>query len=110
MPLQPLCEVHVDFALALGHNFSTVLHVELAFGEIDIEIEWQGSGAEEIGVEKKSGRTLIEIDPRYYRPAEVELLIGDPTKAREVLGWESKISLQEMVSEMVAQDLVEIAV
>ena len=98
-----------DYVLATGQMHSVRQFVEMAFAEVDVEIEWQGAGVQEVGLDKNTGKTLIEIDPRYYRPAEVELLIGDPSKAREVLGWQSTISLQEMVSEMVAQDLAEVA-
>ena len=68
-------------------------------------LEWRGEGVEERGVEAGSGRVLVEVDPRYFRPTEVDLLIGDPTKARERLGWEATATLEEMVREMVTSDL-----
>ena len=90
-----------DFVLATGRT-ETVRHfVELAFAELDREIIWQGDGVDEIGKDAKTGDVLVEIDPRYFRPTEVDLLIGDPSKAKEKLGWEAKIELEELVSEMV---------
>ena len=90
-----------DFVLATGRT-ETVRHfVELAFAELDREIVWQGDGVDEIGKDAKTGDVLVEIDPRYFRPTEVDLLIGDPSKAKEKLGWEAKIELEELVSEMV---------
>jgi len=73
----------------------------LAFAELGREIAWEGDGVDEVGKDTKSGDVLVEIDPRYFRPTEVDLLIGDPTKAKEKLGWEAKIELEELVSEMV---------
>ncbi|MDR1452227.1 MAG: GDP-mannose 4,6-dehydratase [Helicobacteraceae bacterium] len=78
---------------------------ELAFAEVGIEIVWRGSGIDEKGADRKSGKTLVEIDARYFRPAEVELLRGDPSKARDLLGWSSKTSLKELVKLMVKYDL-----
>jgi GDPmannose 4,6-dehydratase len=69
------------------------------------EIEWKGEGVEEKGYDKKTGRLLVEIDSRYFRPAEVDRLIGDPKKAKEKLGWEAKIDLDQLVSEMIRYDL-----
>jgi len=94
-----------DFVLATGRT-ETVRHfVELAFAELDREIVWQGNGVDEIGLDAKTGETLVEIDPNYFRPTETDLLIGDPTKAKEKLGWEAKIRLEELVSEMVGAAL-----
>jgi GDPmannose 4,6-dehydratase len=76
--------------------------VELAFAELKREIIWQGDGVDEIGKDAKTGDVLVKIDPRYFRPTEVDLLIGDPGKAKEKLGWEAKIGLEELVSEMVS--------
>lgn len=93
-----------DFVLATGKTHSVREFVELAFREVDIEIHWEGSGIEEKGVDKNSGTTLVEINPRYYRPTEVDLLLGDASKAERQLGWKAKTSLQELVSGMVASD------
>jgi GDPmannose 4,6-dehydratase len=94
-----------DFVLATGETRSVREFVELAFTEVGRSIEWRGKGVEEIGVDKASGKTLVQIDPTYFRPTEVELLIGDASKARNQLGWSTKYTLQELVKEMVASDL-----
>ncbi len=91
-----------DFVLATGRTETVRRFVELAFAELDREIVWQGEGVEEVGKDTKTGDVLVEIDPRYFRPTEVELLIGDPTKAKEKLGWEAKIGLEALVAEMVS--------
>ena len=91
-----------DFVLATGRTETVRRFVELAFKEVGREIEWQGSGVDEVGKDAKTGAVLVEIDPRYFRPTEVELLIGDASKAKEILGWEAKIGLEELVSEMVS--------
>ena len=90
-----------DFVLATGRTETVRRFVELAFAELDREIVWQGDGVDEIGKDAKTGDVLVEIDPRYFRPTEVDLLIGDPSKAKDKLGWEAKIELEELVSEMV---------
>lgn len=94
-----------DYVLATGETHSVREFVELAFQEIGRKIEWQGSGAEEEGVDAHTGDVLIKIDPRYFRPTEVDLLLGDPSKAREKLGWEHKTSFKDLVREMVEKDL-----
>ena len=94
-----------DYVIATGKTFSVREFVELAFLEVGIEIIWSGSGLEETGRDAKTGKVLVSIDEKYYRPAEVELLLGDPSKALKELGWSSKINLQEMISEMVQYDL-----
>jgi GDPmannose 4,6-dehydratase len=91
-----------DFVLATGRTETVRRFVELAFKEVGREIEWQGSGVDEVGKDAKTGAVLVEIDPRYFRPTEVELLIGNASKAKEILGWEAKIGLEELVSEMVS--------
>jgi GDPmannose 4,6-dehydratase len=90
-----------DFVLATGRTETVRRFVELAFAELDREIAWEGDGVDEVGKDAKSGEVLVEIDPRYFRPTEVDLLIGDPSKAKDKLGWEAKIGLEELVSEMV---------
>lgn len=94
-----------DYVLATGETHSVRSFVEYAFAEIGRSIEWQGSGVDEKGLDAKSGAVLVEIDPRYFRPTEVELLLGDPTKAREKLGWSHTTVFSDMVKEMVAEDL-----
>jgi GDPmannose 4,6-dehydratase len=93
-----------DFVLATGKAHSVREFVELAFGHVGIEIAWEGAGADEVGRDARTGRTVVSIDPRYYRPTEVDVLLGDPTKAREKLGWTSTITFGELVAEMVAAD------
>jgi len=94
-----------DFVIATGETHSVREFVELAFGEVGIEIKWQGEGVDEVGVNAATGDVLIEVDPKYYRPTEVDILIGDPTKAKEKLGWEAKVGLRELVKMMVAGDM-----
>ena len=90
-----------DFVLATGRTETVRRFVELAFAELDREIVWSGQGVDEIGKDAATGDVLIEIDPRYFRPAEVHHLIGDASKAKEKLGWVAKIGLEELVTEMV---------
>ena len=94
-----------DFVIATGEMHSVREFVELAFWEVGIEIQWRGEGVDEVGVDAATRDVLIEIDPRYYRPTEVELLIGDPRKAKEKLGWEAKVGLRELVKMMVEGDM-----
>lgn len=94
-----------DYVVATGETHSVREFTELAFKEAGIDIEWEGEGVNEIGRDKDSGKILVEVDPMFYRPAEVDLLIGDPSKAREKLGWEPKISFEELVSMMIKNDL-----
>ncbi len=94
-----------DYVLATGSTHTVRSFVDAAFAEIGVSMEWRGSGVDEKGYDAATGRCLVEVDPRYFRPTEVDLLIGDPTKAREKLGWEHKTSLAEMVAEMVRSDL-----
>jgi GDPmannose 4,6-dehydratase len=94
-----------DYVLATGECHSVREFVERAFGHIGRTIEWRGEGAEEIGVDTASNATLVEIDPRYYRPTEVPHLLGDPSKAREKLGWTHTTSFDDLVREMVEEDL-----
>jgi GDPmannose 4,6-dehydratase len=95
-----------DYVLATGETTRVRDFAAKAFSEVGIELEWHGSGVEEKGVCKKTGRTLVEVDPRYFRPTEVELLIGDPTKAKQKLGWVHETKWEQLCAEMVAADLV----
>jgi GDPmannose 4,6-dehydratase len=97
-----------DYVLATGEKHSVREFVELAFGHVGRRIAWRGSGRDEKGVDAATGQTLVEIDPRYFRPTEVELLLGDPTKARQKLGWQHKISFGGLVKEMVEADRAEV--
>lgn len=98
-----------DWVLATGETHSVRSFVELAFKETGITIEWSGDGVDEIGRDANTGKTLIEIDPRYFRPTEVELLIGDATKAETELGWKPQIKFADLVKEMVQSDLTVVA-
>jgi GDPmannose 4,6-dehydratase len=89
-----------DFVLATGTKYSVREFVERCFNLLDTEIIWEGSGLNEIGVDKKTGKIVVRVDERYFRPTEVDLLIGDPSKAKEILGWEPTISFDDLVSEM----------
>src|SRR5882757_6389487 len=94
-----------DFVLATGETRSVREFIELAFAEVGRSIEWRGKGVEETGIDKKTGKALVRIDPTYFRPTEVDLLIGDSSKARAKLGWKPKTSFAQLVKEMVAGDL-----
>lgn len=94
-----------DFVLATGKTTTVRQFVEWAFEEIGITISWMGEGLEEKGVDAKTGRVFVEISPEFFRPAEVDLLLGDPTKARTRLSWEPKTSVEELVELMVRSDL-----
>ncbi|MEM7634708.1 MAG: GDP-mannose 4,6-dehydratase [Pseudomonadota bacterium] len=98
-----------DFVLATGETQTVRSFVDAAFKEVGIDMEWSGEGVEETGTDKASGRLLVRVDPRYFRPTEVELLIGDPSKAKEKLGWSATTPLSELVSEMVREDLKQVA-
>ena len=94
-----------DFVIATGHTHTVKDFVNLSFKQVDIDIEWEGEGVKEVGVNKQSGKVLVKIDKRYFRPAEVEILQGDSSKARKILNWEAKISFEDLVKEMVQYDL-----
>src|SRR5215472_9326162 len=94
-----------DFVLATGEQHSVREFVVRAAAELGMAIEWRGSGASEQGVDARSGQTIVEVDPRYYRPTEVDTLLGDASKARTRLGWRPEISFDQLVKEMVASDL-----
>jgi GDPmannose 4,6-dehydratase len=94
-----------DFVLASGKMHSVRDFVNLSFEKIGVEIEWNGNGEQEKGYNKKTGKCIVEVDPRYFRPTEVDQLLGDPTKAKKILNWETKISFEDLVSEMVESDL-----
>lgn len=94
-----------DWVLATGEAYSVREFVERAFAEVGIELAWKGQGLDEKGIDRKTGRVLVEVDPRYFRPLEVHHLQGDPTKARTRLGWHHRTSFSELVAEMVRADL-----
>ena len=95
-----------DFIIATGEQHSVREFTERAFHEVGIDLRWEGEGVEERGIDIATGRVLVEVDPKYFRPAEVETLLGDPTKAKELLGWNpSKTSFEELVRIMVRHDV-----
>tara|TARA_B100001121_G_scaffold295539_1_gene300085 strand:+ start:2419 stop:3456 length:1038 start_codon:yes stop_codon:yes gene_type:complete len=94
-----------DFVLATGKSFTVRKFCEIAFKEIGVTLEWEGKGVNELGKDNKSGKVLVQIDKRYFRPTEVDYLEGDASKAKEKLNWVPKISLESMVSEMVQNDI-----
>jgi GDPmannose 4,6-dehydratase len=94
-----------DYVIATGETYMVRTFAEKVFKRLGMPLEWQGSGVNEKGVDTKSGKTVIRIDPRYFRPAEVDLLLGDPTKARTQLGWELKTDFEQLVNIMTDADL-----
>lgn len=93
-----------DYVLATGDTHTVREFADLAFKELDMELEWKGNGREEKGIEKKSGKVRVKIDPGYYRPTEVDLLVGDASKAKTILGWEAKTKFRELVQMMAQAD------
>jgi GDPmannose 4,6-dehydratase len=94
-----------DFVVATGETHSVKEFATLAFHEAGIDLEWRGEGADEKGVDTGTGKTVVEVDPRYFRPTEVDLLLGDPSKAERLLGWKRRVSFQDLVRRMVRYDL-----
>lgn len=93
-----------DFVLATGKTITVKEFVEMSFKEVGVELEWSGEGVDEKGTDKATGEVVVEVDPSYFRPTEVDLLIGDATKAKEKLGWEPKRSVEQLCHEMVTSD------
>jgi GDPmannose 4,6-dehydratase len=96
-----------DFTISTGEQHSVRDFIEIAAKEINIEIKWEGEGVDEVGIDTKTDNIIVRIDERYFRPTEVETLLGDSTKAKNKLNWQPKISFQELVTEMVLSDLEE---
>lgn len=94
-----------DYVMATGVTTTVRDFITMAFKEVGITLRWEGKGIDEKGIDTETGKVLVEIDPRYFRPAEVELLIGDPTKAYKALGWKPKVQLPELIKMMVENDL-----
>ena len=94
-----------DYVLATGKKISVRRFVELAFDEAGVKIEWKGKAENEKGINSKTGKTIIEIDKKYFRPTEVDLLVGDASKAKKKFGWSAKITVEQLVKEMVASDI-----
>jgi GDPmannose 4,6-dehydratase len=98
-------EVPGDYVLATGETYSVRQFVEMAFAEVGMTLEWRGDGVDEQGVCSKTGQVLVRVDPTYFRPTEVDLLIGNPAKALKQLGWRSTTTLRQLVAEMVEHDM-----
>jgi GDPmannose 4,6-dehydratase len=98
-----------DYVLATGETTLVRDFVAKAFSEVGITINWSGAGIDEKGICAETGKVLVEVDPRYFRPTEVELLIGDPTKAKEKLGWVHDTKWEQLCAEMVAADMINVA-
>jgi GDPmannose 4,6-dehydratase len=96
-----------DFVIATGEQHSVRDFVEVAAKEIDIKIRWEGANENEVGFDVATGRRIVAVDPNYFRPTEVETLLGDPTKAKVKLGWVPSTSFHDLVSEMMREDLVD---
>ncbi len=94
-----------DYVVATGETRAVREFAEKVFARLDMPLEWQGKGMEEKGIDTKTGKTLIEVDPKYFLPAEVDLLLGDSTKARQKLKWEPKTDLDGLVAMMVDSDV-----
>jgi GDPmannose 4,6-dehydratase len=97
-----------DYVLATGETHSVREFIEKSFAVVSRKIAWQGQGVAEVGVDAVSGQVLVEVDPRYFRPTEVDLLLGDPAKARRILGWQHRVPFDELVREMVQSDVAAI--
>jgi GDPmannose 4,6-dehydratase len=93
-----------DYVIATGRQFSVRDFVTVAAAEMGLSVRWEGMGVEEQGVDA-SGKAIVRVDPRYFRPTEVETLLGDPSKAHSKLGWKPRITFEQLVTEMVAEDL-----
>lgn len=94
-----------DFVLATGIKITVRQFINMAFAEVGITLDWQGKGENEKGIDKATGKVLVEIDPKYYRPAEVDLLVGDASKAKNKLGWTPTYTVEALCKEMVQADL-----
>lgn len=94
-----------DFVLATGETYPVRYFIEKAFAEVGIDVEWKGEGVNEKGFNKANGAVIVEVDPKYFRPTEVDLLVGDPSKAHRELGWKHRYSLDELIKEMVEGDM-----
>ncbi len=94
-----------DYVVATGETRTVREFVELAFGHVGIEVEWKGEGVNETGIDKATGKTIVKVNPKFFRPAEVDVLLGDPAKAEKTLGWKRDISFSQLVERMVKNDM-----
>ena len=93
-----------DYVLATNETHSVREFIELSCKHLSIDLEWKGDGVDEIGIDNSSGETIIKINPKFYRPTEVDSLLGDPSKAKKILNWNNDTSFEELVSMMVESD------
>ncbi len=98
-------ETPEDYVIATGKQYSVREFVDIAALKLELDIRWEGSGVDEKGYDNKTNKVIVAVDPQYYRPTEVETLLGDPSKAKKELGWEPKITFEELVTEMIEKDL-----
>ena len=96
-----------DYVIATGKQYSVRHFIEVAGAQLGMSIKWEGDGLDEVGIDGKSGKRIIAVDSRYFRPTEVDTLLGDPSRAKEKLGWEPKIGMEQLVEEMIRSDLHE---
>ena len=94
-----------DYVIATNETRTVREFVEIAFNNVGITVEWRGAGVDEVGIDKETGKTIVKINPKFFRPAEVEVLLGNPAKADSVLGWKREISFAELVKRMVMNDM-----
>jgi len=94
-----------DFVIATGEQHSVREFVEIAGSKLGMKLEWKGTGIDEQGLDAVTGKVVVKVDPRYFRPTEVETLLGDPSKARQKLGWSAQTSFEALVTEMIEADL-----
>ena len=94
-----------DYVIATNETRTVREFVETAFDHVGIQVEWKGTGVDEIGIDKATGKTIVKVNPKFFRPAEVDILLGNPAKAEEKLGWKREISFSELVERMVKNDL-----
>ena len=93
-----------DYVLATGRTSTVRDFVELSFNELGIKVNWRGVGKNEVGINNKTGKIIVRVNPRYFRPAEVDILVGDPSKAKKDLNWCAKTNLEELIKIMVKSD------
>ena len=94
-----------DYVIATNETRTVREFVETAFKHLDIEVEWKGTGVDEIGINKANGKTIVKVNKKFFRPAEVDILLGDPSKAEKTLGWKREINFSQLVERMVKNDL-----
>ena len=94
-----------DYVIATNETRTVREFVETAFSHVNIEVEWKGTGVDEVGIDKATGKTIVRVNPKFFRPAEVEVLLGNPEKAEKKLSWEREISFSELIKRMIDNDM-----